>query len=158
MTTRPIYCLILASLMLACPALGRIGETVDQCSARYGNPIRIDPATGFHSYQRGGMDIICKFTEGKCALIVFTHSQRDALGHGTALTADEIDALLVANSAGKAWNKRLTAPGQSWSLSDGSALAQYDVGKHVLAIITTAENSQDAARSAEASRQRLKGF
>lgn len=97
MTTRPIYALFFAALMITGNAFGRIGETVEQCAARYGAPISVDASTGFHSYQKSGMDIICKFTAGQCAVIVYTHTDRDVLGHGSEMSSEEIDTLLHAN-------------------------------------------------------------
>ncbi len=101
--------LLLLSVLisLASPALARIGETREQCEARYGKPVRVleNPQTTIH--QKAGLEVRCAFYEGKCDQIIFQHIERGADGKRLPLTELELKTLMEANSEGKAWEKGL---------------------------------------------------
>jgi hypothetical protein len=77
--------------MLTTPAVfGRLGETLEQCTARYGESFQSPP--GKAHFAKDGYDIHCEFrADGVCWSINYTH--RDS----SPLTVQEVEALLALN-------------------------------------------------------------
>ncbi len=97
----------LLSILLVIPALvsARIGETREQCEARYGKPAADEPAdTTDTMHHKAGYKVICTYYEGKCEKISFAH-EKDATGRASPLSESEIMTLLQSNSGGKPWAK-----------------------------------------------------
>lgn len=101
--------LILLCVMLAAPAWARLGETLEQCSARYGKPVQTDTLEVGARFEQAGWCICAWFDEaGKCDYIVFTKVgprpnlsfQEVITQHhtGADISREELDALLAANA------------------------------------------------------------
>ncbi len=101
--------LLLLSVLisLSSPALARIGETREQCEARYGKPVRVDEEYHNTSHEKAGLAVECYFYEGKCERIAFQHIDMGADGKRLPLTELEVKTLMEANSGGGVWEKRL---------------------------------------------------
>ncbi len=110
--------LLLLSLFitLTTPVLARIGETPEQCEARYGAPYISKEEATYHN--KAGFHVVCTYAQGKCAQITFTHTQDDNR-RSTPLSEAEITTLLKANSGGKTWKE---AGEDSWETEDLEAI------------------------------------
>ena len=112
----PLLATTWCSLILAGSAKARLGESPEQCTGRYGQPVAevpalLDTATGI-AYQKGEIRIRIEFLEEKAAFISFSRR---------GLRAEERQILLDLNAGPPSWNPpgeflgRMcwTAPGNS---------------------------------------------
>jgi hypothetical protein len=87
---------ILTVLALSTLAHARIGETVAQCDARYGELVRFPDANGDRHYNKNGFAVFASFSkDGKCAAIFYCKLNDEKI------SALELKALMRAN--GKGW-------------------------------------------------------
>ncbi|GEP46177.1 hypothetical protein [Brevifollis gellanilyticus] len=98
--------LLLLSVLisLASPALARIGETPEQCEARYGKPVKIEEEGQAFRYRKAGFNVTCVFRNGACVHMAFSHVA-DAQNEVAPMSESEITTLLTANGSGKTWVK-----------------------------------------------------
>jgi len=91
------HLILLALCLTPMQALrARIGETLEQCVERYGEPVRHDEG-GIYVFFKGGMSIRCFFHKDKCWSISFLRADlRD-------LSRDEISTLLERNGGDQKW-------------------------------------------------------
>jgi len=107
-------------------AQARLGETADQLVARYGDSLsQTDQkaegdkiASSKVVFQKGGFQIDVTFSDGISVAESFKKL------NGAALTAEEVQTLLNANSQGHGWEApRMVQGGKLWTRDD-SATAQ----------------------------------
>ena len=85
---------IILLLALITPLLARIGETPEQCHARYGDGSPFVPSPHNDAiYQKAGMEIIVAFREGKCVMIIYERKQK--------FSDAEINQLQRSNHSGR---------------------------------------------------------
>jgi len=153
---------LLALAALTLPAHARLGETVDQCIARYGQPVAQEdepavPGEKSAIFEKNGYAIWAFFLNGKCGMIIFLKIDRDkTVGHkymGLSMGDDELKTLLDASANSFPWIEADNAEGKFWYRADGSAAA-YDPNKPVLQI--TAKEFGEAEKAQEA--KKLQGF
>lgn len=149
--------LVLALLPLSAGA--RIGETSDQCIARYGAVVYADSATGMLLFHRAGFAIGVLMHDGKCEAIRFEKLEKDAINTAAEITDAEIQTLLASNAGGRTWtqtaDKGLT---HAWTRHDGEAMAVYDVIDHTFLITTIAATQRAAAKAKAKEERNLEGF
>ncbi len=139
--------ILLAGIMLAISsAQARLGETVDECQTRYGEPKRIalnDNKTGIATYGKNDLVITIHFLNGKADLIRYSQ------GQVTTIDLDLAKYLLKKNGRDKEWEQltktqivlqdiqdlnaqhprvELVDPIQ-WKSMDGLLSASFSVGK-----------------------------
>jgi hypothetical protein len=96
---------ILAAVMLVVVALlparayARLGETLEQCTKRYGEPVRV--INNRYAFKPIGFNIFITFVNGKAGEINI--SKIGKTGKPENFTVGEIKLLLKANSQGKKW-------------------------------------------------------
>jgi hypothetical protein len=68
-----IFASILA-LLCPKPTHARLGESIDQCNLRYGDPIKKDSSRGFwlYTYDKFDLEIVVSFLDNKCFFITYT--------------------------------------------------------------------------------------
>lgn len=153
--------LLSALISLASPALARIGETREQCEARYGKPVEVsqDNANTFH--EKSGLRVKCHYYEGICDHIMFSNLAKDAEGRRLPLTEIEFKTLLEANSNGQSWKKGVVDPvthNTLWS-SDNDLSAMHNTGPEAFSSIGTKAGLQRIrAKHAADKENRLKDF
>jgi hypothetical protein len=112
--------LILAAMALALPAHARLGETEDQCIARYGAPTspavdNNDNGVPTHEmfFQKDGYAITVNFLNGKAGTVQFWKKD---------ISHDDINALLEANAQGGTWavDDSPDYSGDAWHRNDGA--------------------------------------
>ena len=100
---------ILVVGLLTVSASGRMGETREQCDARYGTPKsvidhRADSFDSSADYEKGGVSASVYFMSGKATLIYFGKKNRvGSQAHKESWREYEIRALLERNGSGKKW-------------------------------------------------------
>ncbi len=97
--------LLLLSLFitLTTPALARIGETREQCDARYGKPVEVRDGLHATIYNKAGLIIACVFHEDKCEYIEYATDKEAAGGRPLTVSDTEKKVLMEANSNGSVW-------------------------------------------------------
>ena len=120
------------------PSRANLGETVEQCVARYGHPVGYSEATDKSPFGT------VAFKAGDYVLLVFVLNNKEvgarvSKADQSAFTEAERQTILSADAAGTPW-----APAKSddpsclaWSRSD-NATALYDQTKHMI-IFTSPE-------------------
>jgi hypothetical protein len=116
---RPIIFALITTLLLTATAQARLGETLDQLTKRYGQPLNAKPVIDqqyhgrvhAHSFAPGNYKIFAELLDGKCYILRYE------------LNAGDIEALLKANAANSTWTK---ASSQRWLRDDQKALAYLD--------------------------------
>ncbi len=98
-TRFPLLAICLGFLASARPASARLGETREQCTARYGEPVAevaalLTTASGA-SYQKGEIRVRIEFLDGKAAFISFSRR---------GLRLDDRQKLLELNAGPLVWN------------------------------------------------------
>ena len=110
---------ITAMIMVAAtPARGRIGETLAELTARYGQgkknhgKIRL-PGHDQYYFEKDGIGVNCVMSEDKCLMEVFHRL-------GSVITDEDIQGILKTEADGRAWN--LVEPG-NWKRDDHALTA-----------------------------------
>lgn len=153
---------IITTALLLSAAQARIGETLDECNARYGAGARAFTDGYEHAvWQKGEVIISAYFLNEKCERIRFEKTR-----HGPALTDADAAILVEANSGGLSWKECFELIGREWERSD-KAVALFD-GRS-LDIKTPAWSAKETAdleaklakekaAAAAAAKAKLKGF
>lgn len=145
---------------LALPAMARINETPEQCTNRYGAPVKeLKPGVEV-IYQKAGMNIFITFWNGRASMIFFSKIERGALDNPGDLSDAEIQTLLDANSGGSTWKKSeaLMFMKSQWTTADGKLNAQYESPQNYLFIVTSAYNAHREKERAKEEKRALEGF
>lgn len=132
------------------PAYARLGETEDQCIARYGAVVKQDQITSYGlslpalGFVKNGYIIMVAFLSNKAGMIEI--SKQD----GSDISENEITNFLDANSGGQKWNKQNAfSVDSNWMREDG-AKAQYDPFQKNLTLATKEfEAAMEAAKKAD---------
>jgi len=94
---KPLFFMIFLANVL--PALGRLGETREQCDARYGNLVSVEkefrPDFPQYCYAKNDVEIRVRFWQGKVGQII--------IGSDHGMDNDTITEILKANAQGSAW-------------------------------------------------------
>lgn len=122
---KPVYGILL--LMLPSLSQARLNETLEQCSERYGQAIKVKERwrANLDAYEfkgKGGIGVYAGFIDGVAVVLQFE-----------PVEYEQIDVLLKANSGGETWRKltdsergcpNRTEPwrcfGREWVRSDGA--------------------------------------
>lgn len=135
----------------------RVGETAEQCQARYGEPHRIDHEARTISYNTAGFQIICFFNNDHCIKIIYRKANQNLIGDPDPITTAEKETLLHAHSNGADWQQSqvdVFLEFYTWQ----NLTAGYHTVDKILMIATIAQiNKEDAARKAK-EKEALKGF
>lgn len=160
MIARLLPLAVCAALMLSiCPASARIGESPQQCNARYGNPTSASTPE-MNVYLVNGYIITCHFYSGQCDAILFQKGKSRGEMRPDELSAVEIATLLRANGGIQQWKEVEGGFGeQKWMTGDSQIGASYFSLTERMLVITTRgygdrANAEKAAEQAKA----LKGF
>jgi len=96
---------IVAALLLAVPCFGRIGETFDGCTKRYGKHVRISNDGGVYVFESSGFRIFAEFDDGKVDRIAYKKllPTKDYVGPPLQISMSEIHELLNRNFGGGKW-------------------------------------------------------
>lgn len=102
------FLLLLLLLLSSSSLYGIIGETVEECIRRYGEPTFLLHNKKVAHFSKSGFEIKANYKEGLCTSIIFRKEN---------LSKKEIEELLKLNSRGREWVE----------LDDGSLVTEDDV-------------------------------
>jgi hypothetical protein len=149
--------LLLVVLMSATLANARIGETLEQCRARYGKEIR--QANGCFGFIKAGFFIMVQFYDGKADSIVFRKVEQNILDIPVEISPNEIQNLLKQTGGGQAWKEtNEIIIGSSWATEDGKVLAGYTAMDRVLFVFTLDNSLRRLAAKKAKEDKKLEGF
>ena len=111
---------LLCALLVTSIGEARIGETYEECVARYGEPNGRSGIT--HTFSKGAFTVHASFSEdGKCQMLRIIPHEAGGIPKAT------IEAMLAANSDGAAWVELTPERGvRLWRLGEQDRFASYD--------------------------------
>lgn len=150
---------ILTFLLLAAFAEARIGETLEECIKRYGNPITVDKDLGTTTFLKEGFVVVVKFTDGKVHSVTIEKHDKGQLKLDFAMEDVHIAAFLVANSGGQKWFEvRADEVTRSWLTADGKRLAYYRIQDGIMVMTTSQAVVAGNREREEEEKKKVKDF
>lgn len=142
---------LLSFLCLALSTEARIGETLDECIKRYGEPAqRPQPKTLL--FHKSGIAITCFFVDGLCVQISYKK-----LDSATRFNEREVEILRMAN--GSKWQLRPDASRNfHFYWSNEICECQWDRNTGLLQFEALAEKKRKADEVRNAEKKLLEGF
>jgi hypothetical protein len=130
--------LIAATLLLIGSVNARIGETREQCDARYGKNIGTNSTPDEALYLTNGLYVAVQFSNNKAEKLEIKKQAREINRNRDVpkqLTFEEVEVLRASNSGANKWvvDKQTSL----WVTEDGSMWSRDDVAARVLTIATT---------------------
>jgi hypothetical protein len=149
--------IFLAVLLFAAhTATARIGETLEQCIERYGQPAVPPKPGGPVTFLKANVAITISFHEGHADMLVFFKWENGAKG---PLSDEEISVLMRANSNGLSWEKTpVVTLNRAWNTADKSIYALLDAVTRSLTITTKDAIDRQKSEQASAAGKSLSGF
>lgn len=133
---------IIILLMLCISAKARLGETPQQCLARYGNATGMDEKKTTFFFEKNGVDVHVTFDGGKCVKISLSKQARDGLLRRD-FDEQEVLILLMANSDGQTWEKSSGLVDDVWVTNTRDLCANHEGGTRRLIIMTQAQRLKE---------------
>jgi hypothetical protein len=131
----------------------RIGETEQECAARYGEPTKTLPNNSL-LYEKSDLNIYIIFFNGKADAIAY-----GKIAKGEQLSENEIEVLLKSNSGDVPWQERaVISMNRNWETENGELLANYNTVAHLLMIATKDYFTRKQATKDAKEDQNLEGF
>jgi hypothetical protein len=153
MNSRSLLAAIAAVTLTTSTLLARIGETEQECAARYGEPTKKLSNSSF-LYQKSDLKIFIIFFNGKADAIAYSK-----IAKGQQLSENEIETSLETNSGGVPWQKRaVISMNRTWGTENGELLANYDTVAHLLMIATKDYFARQEAKDNAKEGPKLEGF
>jgi hypothetical protein len=136
----------------------RIGETPQECAARYGQPIKT-LQEDMLLYQKAGLGVIVTFYKGKADAIAYRKIAENALGKGEQISDNEIEFLLKSNSGDTPWKKRSAiSMNREWESENSNLLATYITFENLLVVATQDYLAREKAKKNAKEGKTLDGF
>jgi hypothetical protein len=164
-STRAAVAVTLFTIFSITEAEARIGETFEQCSIRYGSPVKTIPAPAKTDqeelllYQKSGFNVVVLFFNGKAESVVYTRISKNALDRGEQISDNEIELLLKSNSTESPWEElSLMATHRGWATRDLKMVAQYHPLENIFMVLTEAQLAREEARKSQMESKNLEGF
>ncbi len=156
---KTVLFMLAAATIMVSGADARLGESIEACKERYGEPVRMhvnDQETGVASFYRNDLNIKLHFTNGKADLIQYTP------GEVHRIDLDTAKVLLDRNGRKKEWEQttkteetiydvrdlnaqhprtQLVDP-IKWKSKDGLLVAAFSNGKGTLEIKSAIEQEK----------------
>jgi len=149
----------MAALLGIVGAWARIGETPEQCAARYGNSLGVLETTGASIFSRAGVRIIVHFHEGIADYLVFVKEKPAGAAGSASFTDNEIQLLLAANGGPRTWGERnVLGLDKEWETGDLELFASKSFSDGYLVIMTAGALHRAAEKTAAAEQKKLEGF
>ena len=153
---------LFAIVIMACvlPAEARIGETLEQCKARYGEAETQDappPAEQCYLFHKNGIMVVVALVGGRAAQIVY--AAVSPRGESGELSGTQVTGLLAANSNGGSWTRSDdVGPTVYWMRSDRQVVAVYEPIRGYLTLTTVAHMNACKALKDEQEKQAISDF
>jgi hypothetical protein len=154
---------VLCTSLAIAPVSARIGETLDSCKQRYGQPYDIFKqgvdvfGSGFY-FRKPPFIISVGFFQDKAEVIGYRKIEENALGKGADISDNEIEQLLKLNGGERKWERHEASTKRMWVTEDGQMIALYDPFEHFLSIATKGFYERAAAKQKNKEGKALEGF
>ena len=156
--TNSIIAALSAMVITTSHLFARIGETPQECAARYGQPIKT-LQEDMLLYQKGGLGVIVTFYKGKADAIAYRKIAENALGKGDKISDNEIEFLLKSNSGDTPWKKRsVISVNREWESENSNLLATYIMFENLLMVATQDYLAREKAKKNAQEGKNLDGF
>lgn len=142
-----------AMFLTAGASFARIGETFEECTARYGRHVRISNDGKVHVFESGRFRLFIELRDGKADAIIYRKipPDKDYVGAPLQFSTSEIHTLLKNNFGGAPW--KTTHPDLytiNYEDPDGAWSASYSTLTGRLVLLTKAAADRLAAEKKEA--------
>lgn len=138
-------------LLIASPASARLGETVQECLARYGEAIEADAEERTAAFVKSGFLVMVYFDDsGYCDKIIFIREDKEAFSE------TQKDTLIAAN-LGEEIEPVDVGINEGWETPTGD-LGVYNVIQEVLIFRTKARLERDAKEKESKEKKALSDF
>lgn len=156
-----------ACIWFATPLQARLGETLAECSARYGEPLEANSTPLV--WTKAGMRISAWFTQdGQCEKISY-----QKITEPKSFTSTEIEVLMDANRNNRTWKPSKSDAGlfrkgfldRWWETTEGWFHCQHQQSDQILTFMTAyrrdqerKEAAQEAQKKAAEAKRKLEGL
>jgi len=134
--------LLLSAAVFA--ARANLGETLDQCKQKYGDPVETKQAPNVDEmilFKKDGIKYAIGFKAGKSVILIIGKESTEKLGE------EEVQQFLAANSQGSHWKKSIRPSGNDiWMREDNLAVAQFDPLFGILTLVDSKYMNAEMAR------------
>jgi hypothetical protein len=135
------FCLVTALAIVvaaATTAHAIIGETKEQCAARYGEPEVIRDKGALLGYMKGSLVIQSHFHEGKCDSVTYVILSQSGDGNPRPQSEKDMEIFRLMNGGEKKWLQDKNTPELiTWFTVDLDLQCVYDRQIHSLTVVTT---------------------
>jgi hypothetical protein len=147
---------------LMVPVFGRLGETVPECKARYGEPISVEEAASMLVFKKAGFNICVTFDQGRASYI-FISKEKPSSGFSIGdpeISVAERETFRNANTGGSKWILRedFDFVNETHDTEDKKRVVMYDTLKHHLMFFTMDYAKKRAAAKEAEEKKALEGF
>lgn len=150
--------LLLTLCLISLPALARLGDTIEESKARFGEPVEVSKDGLTLTFKKDQYTITVIYFEGRSAC--------ESVSKGARLDDDEILSLLIANKGDGGWKEKeaILTIDRTWNNEDAGRVAVYSAIERRLEFATLAHHQRlaeaEAARLAaeKAEKEKLRGF
>lgn len=153
--------------LLTVPGFCRLGESVEQCEARYGKDSHQKEGEGW--YEKAGIGIHANFRNGVAVKISYWKRSTELFSR-EKLTDLQVKEIISANADGSSWVEHKeragdNITGKSMKRVDGTAFMRWDYLSGEVRFISAAEKEieleikrAEAAKKTAAEAEAVKGF
>lgn len=161
MKTLAFFFVLISTFIL--PLSARLGETVPEATARYGDPAGRDEKLSALIFNKSGFTLCAYFHQGRVGMLYITKDgdPNEFIKTHPAISDTEITSFLKANGAGIGWEDttgQFEMVSQSWKTKDGKKIAIYNKIKHELTIVTMEFAEAHEKQKAQDEKKNLEGF
>lgn len=147
--------LTLFALAVSPLAYAHLGETLEECGVRYGEPSMAMKDSVI--YKKNGYQIGTFFVNGKVEAVTYTKESGN--GFGNAKMSDpELMQILEANCPARVFSEKSGIGKRMFGTSDGYIVATYDIFKHSFTIMTKKGMEAWQIRSAKEAQSNTSGL
>jgi hypothetical protein len=159
---KPWLSALVLSALLTSASQARVGETLEECRARYGQETGRDEEKKLVIFLKSGLTVAATFENDRVAWLMIQKDRAAgaAWSAWAGLADDQIEALQKANGGASKWRiiGKPDALTTIWRTDDKTRYALYSVTGGAL-IISTAEWWEKAKKQLEAEREKqVEGF
>jgi hypothetical protein len=153
MNSRTLAAIAAVALTTSATLFARIGETEQECTARYGEPFEKLPNNSV-LYRKSDLGLLINFFNGKADSIAYRK-----IAKGQQLSENEVEILLNNNSGGVPWKKHaVISMNREWLTENGELVATYVTHERLLMVATKDYLARRKAKIEAKEVQNLKGF
>lgn len=146
-------------VLTAMTSLARIGETLDECKARYGDPVNASGDGTDAMFNKNGIIVAVEFTDNKADFVMYAKEKTNVVGIGEKFSNAEVETLLKSNGGDRQWSKLQTISVNSdWETDKPQLCAHLDAVKNHLMVATKECLDRKAKEKSDQDKKNLSSF